>query len=107
MFRPMQPRSWQRSCAAGSMRRCSRRRRTGEELLDIMLGNIQLPGVKEEDQFAIHELARSIAANGVRKPPIIDIDGKLLDGNRRVTACRLVLDSQDFTIEEKKRAEWI
>lgn len=83
------------------------RRPTAEELLDIMLGNIQLPGVDEEDQFAIYELAHSIAANGVRKPPIIDIDGKLLDGNRRVSACHLVLNSEEFTTEEKKRAEWI
>jgi len=83
------------------------RRPTSEELLDIMLGNIQLPGVDEEDQFAIHELARSVAANGIRKPPIIDIDGKLLDGNRRVTACHLVLNGEEFSTDEKKRAEWI
>jgi hypothetical protein len=83
------------------------RRPTSEELLDIMLGKMKLPGVTEEDQFAIQNLARSIAVNGVRKPPIIDVDGKLLDGNRRLTACNYILNSTDFTTEEKKRAEWL
>lgn len=83
------------------------RRPSSEELLDIMLGTIKLAGLGKEDQFEIRELAQSIAANGVRKPPIIDIDGKLLDGNRRVTACNLVLNSTEFSTEEKKRVEWI
>lgn len=80
---------------------------TPDELLDIMLGRVKLPGVTDEDQFEIHELARSIAVNGVRKPPIIDVDGTLLDGNRRVTACHYILDSPDFKTEEKQRVEWL
>ena len=63
-----------------------------EEVLDIMLSNLQLPGIEEDDQFEIIDLARSIAINGVRKPPIIDINGKLYDGNRRIAACHYVLN---------------
>jgi len=78
-----------------------------DELLAIMLGEMNLPGVTEDDQFEIQELARSIATNGVRKPPIIDRQGNLLDGNRRVTACYYILSSPEFDAEQKKRAEWI
>lgn len=78
-----------------------------QELLDIMSSKLQLPGVSNGDQFNIEKLARSIAINGVRKPPIIDIDGTLLDGNRRVTACNYILNSDEFTPEEKERAKHI
>jgi hypothetical protein len=81
-----------------------------EELVDIMLGRLQLPGVAEEDQddqFKILALARSIASNGVRRPPILDVDGTPLDGNRRLAACQLILDSDEFGVEEKRRAEWV
>ncbi len=61
----------------------------------------------DSDQFKIIDLARSIANNGVRRPPIIDLDGTLLDGNRRIAACQYVLRSQEFTSEHKKRAEWV
>ena len=80
---------------------------TASELLDIMLGHLKLPGITEEDQFEIRDLARSIAVNGIRKPPIIDVDGTLLDGNRRVSACHHILNSPDFTSEEKQRVEWL
>ncbi len=80
---------------------------TPEELLEIMLGKLRLPGVDKDDQFEIVELARSIANNGVRKPPILDTDGTLLDGNRRVAACHYILHSDEFTTEQKKRAEYI
>ena len=79
------------------------------EVMAIMKGEMPLPGIEGTDQFAISALAKSIAVNGVRKPPIIDVDGKLLDGNRRVTACYHILedDRGDFTPEEKQRAEWL
>ncbi|MCY3820681.1 MAG: hypothetical protein OXH52_15185 [Gammaproteobacteria bacterium] len=79
------------------------------ELVEIMKGAMPLPGIMGEDQFAIRSLAKSIAVNGVRKPPIIDVDGTLLDGNRRVTACYDILEdsSGDFRPEEKQRAEWL
>ena len=79
------------------------------ELLEIMKGTMPLPGIEETDQFAIKALAKSIAVNRVRKPPIIDVDGKLLDGNRRVAACYHILedDSGEFTAEEKQRIEWL
>lgn len=83
---------------------------TPEELFHIMTGRMPLEGVSaNEDEFEIVTLAKSIAANGVRKPPIIDVDGTLLDGNRRATACMYVLadTSNMFTPEEKKRAECI
>src|SRR5690348_10594003 len=79
---------------------------TAEELLALMLSTLPLPGVEEEDVFEITELARSIASNGVRKPPILDTDGTLLDGNRRVAACYLILSSDEFETEQKKRAEY-
>ena len=80
-----------------------------EELMAIMKGEMPLPGIEETDQFDISALAKSIAVNGVRKPPIIDVDGKLLDGNRRVTACYHILedDGGEFKPEEKQRAEWL
>jgi hypothetical protein len=82
---------------------------TPDELLQIMIGKMPLEGVDPGDSFKIMELARSIAANGVRKPPIIDVDGSLLDGNRRMAACRLILadSSGDFRSEEKQRLEHI
>jgi hypothetical protein len=78
-----------------------------DELLSIMLGQMSLPGLTEDDQFEIFELARSIATNGVRKPPIIDQDGNLLDGNRRITACNYILNSTEFDAEQKRRADWV
>jgi hypothetical protein len=82
------------------------------ELLDIMLSRMDLPGIpsdKREDQFEIEVLARSIAVNGVQKPPILAWDGRLLDGNRRVAACQFILhaDSEEFTPDERKRAEHV
>lgn len=83
------------------------RQPNSEELLSIMLGTMTLPGVSAENQFKIADLARSIAANGVRKPPILDRQGNLLDGNRRISACYFILDSDEFTAEQKRRAEWV
>src|SRR5207249_4833804 len=83
---------------------------SADELLDIMLSRMGLPGVPEReksDQFGIAGLARSIAINGVRKPPILDTDGTLLDGNRRVAACHFILYSDEFSVEQKRRAEHI
>ena len=78
-----------------------------EELLAIMLSKMPLPGLAEEDQFLILDLARSIANNGVRKPPIIDIKGNLLDGNRRIAACYYILSSNEFSPEQKARAQYV
>jgi hypothetical protein len=78
-----------------------------EELLSIMLSQMPLPGLTDEDQFHIIELARSIANNGVRKPPIIDIHGNLLDGNRRIAACYYILGSKEFSAEQKARAQYV
>ena len=85
------------------------RRPDADELMAIMKGEMLLPGIEAPDQFEIHDLAKSVAVNGVRKPPILDVDGKLLDGNRRVTACYHILEDEkgDFTVEEKRRAEWL
>jgi predicted DNA-binding protein len=85
------------------------RRPNPDELLTIMQGELALPGIEGTDQFEIRALAKSIAVNGVRKPPIIDTDGTLLDGNRRVTACYYILNraEQEFTSDERKRAEWL
>jgi hypothetical protein len=83
------------------------RRPDPRELLDLMMSRVVLPGISAEDQFEIVSLARSIATNGVQKPPIIAVDGTLLDGNRRVTACHLILNSDEFSTDQKKRAEWL
>jgi len=83
---------------------------TSEELLDIMLSKMSLPGIpkdEKEDQFAIVELARSISINGVQKPPILDVDGTLLDGNRRVAACNYILHSDEFDTDQKQRVEYV
>jgi hypothetical protein len=80
---------------------------TSDELLQLMLSVVPLPGITVEDQFHIRALARSIATNGVQKPPIIALDGTLLDGNRRLAACNFILRSDEFTTEQKKRAEWL
>ncbi|MCZ8391587.1 hypothetical protein [Achromobacter xylosoxidans] len=78
-----------------------------QELLDIMFSHLRLEGVTEEDQFKIPALARSIAANGIRKPPIISLDGRLLDGNRRLAACYYILNNEEFDLAQKKRVEYI
>jgi hypothetical protein len=94
----------------GQFRQKYGRAPSSEELLDIMLSKMDLPGIPEDekkDQFEIEQLARSIAGNGVRKPPIIDLDGTLLDGNRRLTACYYILNSDEFTSDEKARVEYI
>jgi len=83
------------------------RRPTPDELLDLMLGKMQMPGVSKDDQFEISILARSIAINGVRKPPILDIDGTVLDGNRRIAACYYILNNDEFQSDQKQRAEYI
>jgi hypothetical protein len=70
-----------------------------------MLSRMPLPGVGKEDEFKVVGLARSIAVNGVRKPPILDTDGTLLDGNRRVAACYYILNSDEFGPAEKRRAD--
>ncbi len=89
-------------------RRMWKRDPSPQELLDIMCSRAQLAGLEsEEDQFEITNLARSIASNGVRRPPVIDTEGTLLDGNRRIAACYLILGSSEFDLEQKRRAETI
>lgn len=83
------------------------RRATPEELLDIMQSRMDLPGISIHDEFKIPDLARSIATNGVRRPPIIDLDGTLLDGNRRVAACYYILHSEEFSTDEKQRVNQV
>lgn len=77
------------------------------EILSIMLTELRLPGTLKTDEFEIASLARSIAASGVQKPPILDVDGTVLDGNRRIAACYLILNSDQFDADEKQRARRI
>jgi hypothetical protein len=96
----------------GQFRQQNKREPTSQEVLDIMLTKMVLPGtimpgVKDTDHFEIVTLARSIAVNGVRKPPILDIDGTPLDGNRRIAACYYILASDEFDTAAKRRAEYI
>jgi hypothetical protein len=80
-----------------------------DEILQVMQSVILLPGVNaayKGDEFDIKGLARSIAVNGVRRPPILDVDGaRLLDGNRRVAACYHLLRSNEFTSAQKQAVE--
>lgn len=74
------------------------------ELLDIMSSRMELPGLEDEDdQFEIVGLARSIAAGGIRQPPIIGRDGTLYDGNRRIAAAHLIRSSDEFDSDHKRR----
>ncbi|MHC5771995.1 MAG: ParB N-terminal domain-containing protein, partial [Nostoc sp.] len=94
----------------GQFRQKNSRNPNPEELLDIMLSKMKLPGIaddEKDDQFEIVDLARSIAVNGIRKPPILDIDGTPLDGNRRFAACYYIRNSDEFDSEQKRRAEYI
>ena len=91
----------------GQFRNKFGRNPNSNELLELMLSNIRLPGVSKDDEFGIKALAESIAINGVRVPPIIDVDGTLLDGNRRVTACYFILNSEDFDTEQKQKVEYL
>jgi hypothetical protein len=83
------------------------RKPNSTELLNIMMSKMPLRGITKDDEFEIIDLARSIATNGVRKPPIIDLNGTLLDGNRRVTACYYILNNDDFDASQKKNAEYV
>lgn len=86
------------------------RKPSSDELLSIMLSHMDLPGIPDQsrdDQFEIVKLAQSIAENGVRRPPILDNDMTLLDGNRRVAACLHILNSPKFSPEQKRRVEKI
>lgn len=80
---------------------------SGREVLDIMTTRMRLPGVEKDDEFEIVDLARSIANNGVRQPPVVGLDGTLYDGNRRVAACYLIRGSDEFSPEQKRRVDRI
>lgn len=69
-----------------------------EELLDLMYG---------VEKFGLQALAQSVARKGVERPPIVTWEGEPKDGNRRIAASRLVLDNDNFSVEEKERARWI
>lgn len=88
-------------------RQINDRQPSPDELLSLMMSTTPLRGLDGDDQFKIKPLGRSIANNGVRKPPVIDLDGTLLDGNRRVAACLWVLGEEGFSAEQRARAEWV
>ena len=69
-----------------------------------MRSDANLGGLDQGDQFEIVPLARSIAASGVRVPPIVSHEGALLDGNRRVAACLYIAGSEEFDSDSKGRA---
>lgn len=80
-----------------------------DELLKIMWGTGAGSGGRggDTDPFKLVTLAQSIARRGVERPPILDADGELRDGNRRVAAALLVLADPEATQEEKDRARWV
>lgn len=78
-----------------------------EELLDLMHGDLPLPGLKDKDPFKLKDLAGSIARKGVERAPIVTWEGEPKDGNRRIAASRMVLEDPDSTPEQKDRARWM
>src|SRR3954447_26672760 len=54
-----------------------------QELFRILTSKEQLAGVPSEDEFDIEDLAEDIAAFGLERPPILDQQGQIRDGNRR------------------------
>jgi len=85
----------------------NRRYPNSDDLMGILQGRIRLVDSYDRDPFKIKGLAQSIARKGVERPPILTWRGEPKDGNRRVAAARQVLESPDFTAEEKERARWI
>lgn len=75
-----------------------------EELRQLLWPKGELP---KDDQYKIVPLADDIASRGVQTPPVIDYWGTAWDGNRRLAACRYILDSSDYTPEQKARARKI
>lgn len=78
-----------------------------DELLDLMHGDLPLPGLENKDPFKLKGLAASIARKGVERAPIVTWDGEPKDGNRRIAASRMVLEDPDASPEQKDRARWI
>jgi hypothetical protein len=80
-----------------------------DELVLLMQGDLDdLPSLRaKKDPFEIMPLARSIARKGVERPPIVTWEGIPKDGNRRITASKLVLTSDDFDADQKARARYI
>ena len=58
-------------------------------------------GSKQNEEDGRHWLMTPLLTS------IIDLDGTLLDGNRRLTACHYILNSDDFDADQKKNAEHI
>jgi hypothetical protein len=78
-----------------------------DELLDLMHGDLPLPGLDTKDPFKLRGLAGSIARKGVERAPIVTWEGEPKDGNRRIAASRMVLEDPNATAEQKDRARWI
>lgn len=66
------------------------RKITDDEIIEYII---------HQDLHKISDLAKSIKLNGVRVPLILSYGKKLLDGNRRLLACRYLID------KEKKQTE--
>lgn len=77
-----------------------------EELLGLMTGAQKVPGQSADDPYDLKPLAASIAKRGVELPPVLDYDGVPRDGNRRIAACKLLLNS-NAPAEIKERARYV
>lgn len=78
-----------------------------EELLSILLSKANLEGVAGGDEFEITELANDIAAFGLERPPILGHANEIIDGNRRVAACLMILTDSTYDAEARKRVQTI
>lgn len=83
------------------------RRPSQEEFLALMTGAQKVPGHTSDDPFELRKLAASIARRGVERPPILTWDGEPKDGNRRIAACKLILESEGYDAAAKERARYI
>jgi len=83
---------------------------SNQDLLEILLSKVPMQGIAAKDRadfFKIEDLADSIAANGVRVPPIIDWWGTPYDGNRRLAACLFILNSAEYSDKQRDNARYV
>lgn len=93
--------------AVDEFRQRNRREPGWKELLTLMVGDTSLVSDKD-DPFKVKKLAESIKRRGVERPPIITAWGEPKDGNRRIAACKYILDHPEkFNTEERERARWV
>jgi hypothetical protein len=88
-------------------RKVNSRDPSDEEIFRILSSKEHLEGVDDENEFDIDGLAEDIAAFGLERPAILDQAGQIRDGNRRIAACRRILQDPEYGDEAKERVRLI